>query len=785
MPSKFQRFSTVAALTLVTGATLSNSAGAQTAGLSGAPETSPAVIQGAWTNRSLSADERAQAALKAMTREEKLALLRTPMPAMQRESSRLNLPIGAGHIYGVPRLGIAPVAETDASLGVSNLGGARNGDVATALPSSLALGASWDPELAFRGGAMIGSEARAKGFGVMLAGGVNLIRDPRAGRNFEYISEDPLLTGVLGGNAIAGVQSNRIVSTLKHFAANHQETGRNVHSVNMPEAELRESELLASEIANQIGHPGSVMCAYNKVNDVYACENKFLLTDVLRRDWGFSGFVMSDWGAVHSTEALLAGLDQQSGYQLDRKPYFGAELEKALADGRISESSVDSAALRILRTLFEHGVVDAPPVPGASIDYDANSNVALAQAEAGIVLLRNEGDLLPIASSAKRIAVIGGHADVGVLAGGGSSEVIPVGGRALEMKLPGGGIHAVVRRAYGGTAPLAAIKAAFPQASVDFDHGTDPAAAARLAATADVAIVFGEKWFYETTDSPDMALGEGQDQLIEAVARANPRTIVVLQTGNPVAMPWLDRVPAILTAWYPGQRGGEAIARVLSGTVNPSGHLPVTWPVDVHQLPDPRMPGSDVPKPTAAEKANYGFQADRVPFSITYREGSDAGYRWFHRTGANPLFAFGHGLSYTRFQYDRLKVRGGPALSVSFRVRNTGRRPGADVVQVYAVPPGRTRRLVGWAKLDLAPGQSKQVTVVADPRLLAKFDASVQEWIVPSGNYVVEVGESAAAIKLQHTVKLPLRKIPVNEARKLNAQSSVKENSIESNKTGW
>ncbi len=711
-------------------------------------------ISGPWLDASLSPDARADAALKAMTQQEKLDLLSVPMPLMVPQSKRAPLPIGAGHISGVPRLGIPGVAETDASLGVANLGHQRKGDVATALPSSLALGSSWDPELAYRGGAMIGSEARAKGFGVMLGGGVNLIRDPRAGRNFEYISEDPLLTGVLGGRAIAGIQSNNIISTIKHFALNNQETGRNVHSVDMAEAPMRESELLAFQIATEIGRPGSVMCAYNKVNSIYACENRFLLTDVLRRDWGFDGFVMSDWGSVHSAGALEAGLDQQSGYQLDRKRFFGPELEQALAAGQIPQSKVDAAVRRILRAMFAHGLVESPPVAGTPIDYKANSEVALAQAEAGLVLLRNERGVLPLASSAKRIAVIGGHADIGVLIGGGSSQVIPVGGLKLEERVKGEGLLAFIKRGYGGTPPLSAIKAAFPNAAVDFADGTDPAAAAALAAKADVAVVFAEKWFLESTDASDLSLGAGQDELISRVAKANRNTVVVLETGNPVAMPWIEQVPAVLVAWYPGQRGGDAIARVLAGSVNPSGHLPLTWPASLDQLPLPKLPGWDVPAPTNAEKANYGTQADKVPFSFSYPEGSDVGYRWFDRTKRKPLYAFGHGLSYTSFRYNGLKITDGDRLEVRFTVQNTGQRAGADVAQVYVRTPGKPKRLIGWGRPTLKPGESREVRVTADPRILASFDATQRRWVVADSTYQVEVGTSAEAPVLTASARL-------------------------------
>lgn len=723
-------------------------------------------IAGKWTNQSLSPDLRAAAALAAMTREEKLSLLSTPLALFREKGAPDSTPISAGFIRPIPRIGIPLVSESDASLGVANLNNFRKGDVATALPSALALGSSWDPDIAYRSGAMIGSEARAKGMGIMLAGGVNLVRDPRAGRSFEYISEDPLLSGILGGKVIAGVQSNRIISTAKHYAVNDLETGRNVYNVSMSESVMRESDLLAFQIAIEIGKPGSIMCAYNKVNDVYACENKFLLTDVLRRDWGFDGFVMSDWGAVHSLGSITAGLDQQSGYQTDKEHYFGPVLVKALDTGEMSMDAVDTAAKRILRTLYAHDVIDNPPKTGDAIDYDTNAKIAQEQAEAGIVLLRNEGGILPLAATAKHIVVIGGHADLGVLIGGGSSQVASVGGLALALKQKGEGIRAVIKRTYGGTAPLAALKALFPSAQIDYLDGTDPAAAAALAAKADVAIVFAEKWFSEAWDSPDIALGDGQDELIEKIVSANPKTVVVLETGNAVAMPWRDRVPAILAAWYPGQRGGEAIARILAGAVNPSGHLTVTFPASTAQLPLPKLPSEGVPEPMKGD-SNYGVLADRVPFSFSHPEGADVGYRWFTRTGAKPLYPFGHGLSYTNFRYDGLTAKGAKTIKVTFDVTNIGRRPGADVSQVYITPPDRIKRLAGWGKPQLAVGARQNVTVHVDPRLLADFNAQKKRWVIRPGTYRVEVGTSATDTALQTDVRLAGAQFRDKDARSL------------------
>lgn len=710
-------------------------------------------VRGAWLDPHLSPDVRARAAVASMTRAEKVSILSSSMTMMARKSAPPEVPTSSGYIPAVPRVGLAVVPETDASLGVANLADMRRGDVATALPSSLALGASWDPELAFRGGAMIGSEARAKGFGVMLAGGANLVRDPRGGRAFEYISEDPLLTGKLAGRAIAGVQSNHIVSTMKHLAMNDQETGRNVYDVRASEAVMRESDLLAFQITHEIGRPGSVMCAYNRVNGVYACHNPFLLNEVLRRDWKFDGFVMSDWGGVHSADALLAGLDQQSGYQVDTKHFFGPVLDAAVNAGDVPIAAVDQAATRILRTFFASGVYDTPPRPGGAIDYEHDAKVAQAQAEAGIVLLRNQGGVLPLALNVRRIAVIGGHADVGVLHGGGSSQVAPVGGVKLALKQKGSGIQAFIKRVYGGTAPLDAIKAQFPSAQVDYADGADQAAAAALASRAEVVVLFGEKFAQEATDAQDLALGDGQDELIEVVARANPKTIVVLETGNPVLMPWRDRVAAILQAWYPGQRGGVAIARILAGEVNPSGRLPITFPASVAQLPNPKLPGSDAAAATSGA-SNFGVLADKAAFTITYPEGSDVGYRWYDRTHTQPLYPFGFGLTYTTFRYAGLKATGGRTIQATFTVTNTGARSGTDVPQVYVTPPGRAKRLVGWARPQLAAGAMRTVTIGADPRLLADYDVATRRWVIRPGLYRVEVGASATAPALRAELRL-------------------------------
>lgn len=702
-----------------------------------------------------SPDEQATEALARMTLDEKLALIHGPMLSLLPERERpAGVAIGAGYIAGVPRLGIPPLVETDAGLGVSNLNNLRKGDVATAMPSGLAQAATWNIDLVRAAGVTVGSEAQAKGFNVMLAGGVNLVRDPRNGRNFEYFGEDPLLAGLLAGAQIAGIQSNGMISTIKHFAANALETGRNVHSINMSEKVLRESDLLAFEIGIEQGKPGAVMCAYNRVNGDFACQNSFLLNDVLRRDWGFPGFVMSDWGAVHSSEAILAGLDQQSGEQIDGKRWFSDLMLKAVAEGRIPQSVIDTAARRVIRTIYAHGLVGGRPADSSAIDYEANAAVAQRVAEQGMVLLRNEGAILPLAATARKIVVVGGHADIGVLSGGGSSQVRPVGGFALELGQKGGGTTAFAKRSYGTSSPLAALRAARSDAEITFVDGADPAVAAAAARGADIAIVFGEKWATEAVDAKDLSLDDNGDTLVAAVAAANSNTIAVLELGNPVDMPWRDKVRGILVSWFPGQRGGEAIARILTGAANPSGRLPMTFPAHVAQLPNPILPGSDAPPADSHDRAVYGLLANTKPFDVTFPEGADVGYRWYDRTKAAPLYPFGFGLSYTRFRYSGLQVMGGRDLTVRFLVTNSGERAGADIPQIYVRAPGKAKQLIGWGRPDLKPGEEQEIVIKADPRLLADFDVKRRRWIVAPGTYEIEVAMSATSTSLRAKTRI-------------------------------
>ena len=698
-----------------------------------------------WMDQALDPDRRATLLEEKMTLEEKLAIVHGPMgrAVLGRPTPDRALG-GAGFIPGVPRLGIPDLQETDASLGITNPDNVRPGDAATAFPATMATASTWNRSLAYQSGVALGDEAWKKGFNVLLAGGMNLMREPRGGRTFEYLGEDPLLAGTTVGAFVRGVQSQAVVSTVKHFAFNNQETGRTTVDVRIDDAAARESDLLAFQIAVEDGKPGSVMCGYNLVNTHYTCGSDWLLNKVLKKDWGYAGWVMSDWGAVHDTDSALNGLDQESGEQLDREVYFGGALTTRVKNDPRYRARLDDMVHRILRSLFAVGVIDRPPVRGV-IDYGAHARVSQAVAEEGAVLLKNEGGLLPL-KQAKTIAIIGGMAEFGVLSGGGAASTTAIEGPGISLPAMGwGDLGSPRMMMFHPSSPVEAIKAALPDAKLIISDGGYPAGAAAAAARADVAIVFATQWTTESYDAPDLTLPNGQDAMIAAVAAANPHTIVVLETGGPVLMPWLDRVGAVLEAWYPGGRGGQAIASVLTGRTNPSGRLPVTFPASVGQLPRPAIPGGNV--------------AAGSTTPVPYAEGADVGYRWFARRQAKPLFPFGYGLTYTSFGYSDLSVAGGATVTATFTVRNTGTVAGADVPQIYltARPGEPALRLLGWDKVQLAPGESRRVTVAADPRLLARFDESRHAWHVAAGVYRVAIGASSADLPLRASVTLAER----------------------------
>ncbi len=492
----------------------------------------------------------------------------------------------SGFIPGIPRLGIPDLQMTDASMGVA--GGGDKSRYATALPSTVAMAASWDSALSSETGALIGSEVRAQGFNMSLGSGINLTREPRDGRIFEYMGEDPLLAGTLAGQILKAIKAQHVITDVKHYVVNDQEAGRFFVNSVIDKRSMRESDLLAFEIALRESNPGAVMCAYNKINGVYACEDDYSLNEVLRKELGFNGFVIADWGATHSTtKAALAGLDiEMPGYS-----FFGEPLKKAVESGGVPMARLNNMVHRILRTEFDSGIVDNPPQAHV-VDVLRGFEAAQKIEEKGAVLLKNKREQLPLnAASVKSIAVIGGHADVGVMSGGGSGQVSPAGGSAVPPspdRAPGDPLGIFSITVYHRSAPLKGIEEKAKGAVVKFDAGSDPASATALAKASDVAIVFAAQHTYENMDLPNLSLPENQDALIEAVAAANPHTIVVLETGGPVTMPWIDKVSAVIEAWYPGIRGSEALANILFGDTNPSGKLPLTFPRTEADLPHPK-----------------------------------------------------------------------------------------------------------------------------------------------------------------------------------------------------
>ncbi|HEX9227715.1 MAG TPA: beta-glucosidase [Arthrobacter sp.] len=697
--------------------------------------------------------ERAREVEARMTDEERFSLLISVMgtnATLTDKDPRIpdGVPMSAGYTPGIPRLGIPALLMSDASLGVTNPG-YREGDTATALPASIALGASFNPELARRSGQVVGREARSKGLNVQLAGGLNLHRDPRNGRNFEYLSEDPWLTGVLGAESVKGIQGEQVISTVKHFSLNCNETNRHWLDAIIDPAAHRESDLLAFEIAIERARPGSVMTGYNKVNGTYAGGNETLLQGILKGAWGFPGWVMSDWGATPRWDFALRGQDQESGVQIDVMMWgqetFTGPLREAYTAGEFPKERLSEMVQRILYAVFDVGIDRWEGTP--CVDLAAHADIALETARQGIVLLKNDGvlplDMLSGSGGPLKIAVIGGHAQLGVPIGAGSSAVVPPGGYAESHTIGGPGIMGSMRNLYLlPSSPLAELQKLLPGAAIEYDPGMSPAEAALLARRSDVAVVFGIRVEGEGYDNADLSLPWGQDAVIEAVADANPATVVVLETGNPVAMPWLGKVRAVLAAWYPGQCGGQAIAEILAGVTNPSGKLPLTFPAGLDQTPRPDLPGLGTPWGT--------------PTTIHYNEGSDVGYRWFARTGQRPLFPFGHGLSYTRFDYAGLTVSDRGGVRANFTVTNSGPRRGADVPQLYLLedPAGARMRLLGFERVDLDAGESRTISLDVDPRLLASYDTDRGQWHTPGGSYRVALGHAAGNYALEADVSL-------------------------------
>src|ERR1700757_2312492 len=714
------------------------------------------VADGPWMNPKLPPEGRADLVLKQLTLDEKLTLLHgngmAHAPQWQMPLSNLTNG-GAGYVEGVKRLGIPPLVISDAGYGVRDSG--ANGKYSTAIPSSLGAAASWDQDSACEFGTVIGQELRAQGFNMTLGGGVDLVREPRNGRSFEYAGEDPLLSGTVVGNLMKCEQAQHVVGDIKHYVMNDQETGRFFVNSVISKRAMQESDLLAFHIAISIANPGAVMCSYNRINGDFGCENPYTLNDVLKRDWGFKGFVISDWAGTHSTEkASAAGLDQEQ----PMADFFGPKLKEAVEAGRVPMSEIDDHARRVLYAEFLSGIVDSPPQKSV-VDVEKGFEVAQRVEEKSIVLLKNSPTVLPIVPlKVPSIAIIGGHADVGMISGGGSAQVDPPGGNAIMP--PGEGATIWQKPVWFPTSPLKALQAKLPNTKVDFNPGTDTKSAASLARSADLAIVFVYQWLAEDMDVPNLSLPDNQDALIEQVASANPHTIVVLETGTAVTMPWIDKVAGVVEAWYAGSSGHKALVDLLVGDVNPSGKLPLTFTSSEADLPHPeppRVPAESQPKAgdVAANGAPSSNAFAHTGYAVHYDEGAAVGYKWFEEQHKKPLFAFGFGLSYTSYAYSGLSVDAGTK-TARFTVKNTGKRAGIEIAEVYATLPKGTdepyKRLVGWTRVALAPGESKAVSVAIDDRILKTFDEEKNAWNMTPGDYQVLVGGSSESTPLTGTL---------------------------------
>ena len=713
----------------------------------------------AWSDAELSADARADLVVKELTLDEKISLLHGQgMPFFVSGPSDSNG--GAGYSNAIPRLGIPSVQMADSAYGVTR--GSAMGRYSTALPNNLGAASSWDPDAAYEYGALVGRELRNLGYSMSLGGGVNLSREPRNGRTFEYQGEDPLLAGTLDGNFAKGVQSAHIIGDLKHYALNDQESGRNAVNANIDKRSMRETDLRAFGIALSISDAQGVMCSYNRVNGDFACENSYLLTDVLKKAFNFKGFVLSDWGGTHSAvKASHAGLDQE---QPD-KYFYGDTLKKAVEAGEVSQDELNDHVHRVLRAIFAVGLFDNP-VKMQVPDVENGYAVAQSVAEKSIVLLKNERHVLPLTAGVHTVVLIGGYADKGVVTGGGSAQVDAPGGSVVPPPPPGKNpMDSWTHPEWLPSSPLRALTAKLPGAKVSYVSGDDLAAAAAAAKQADVAIVFGYQWESEGLDLPTLSLAPEQNALIEAVIAANPKTVVVLETGSPATMPWAEKAAGVVEAWYPGIRGAEALANLLTGEVNFSGKLAITFPKSDADLPHPLLV-----KPPPASEINFAAaggdisnimsaMAKGMPaFQTTYDEKLEVGYKWYDAQKKAVLFPFGFGLSYTTYAYSGLTVKSGDGLTVTFTVKNTGARAGTEIAQVYAsLPDAATeppKRLIGWTRVALAAGESKTVTVPVAIDRLTVFDEGTDSWKLVPGSYTVLAGGSSQELPLSGKVVL-------------------------------
>jgi beta-glucosidase len=679
-----------------------------------------------WMDKSLAPAQRAGLLIGAMTLDQKIQQLHGQTGVIP-EVPECGRPMR--HVPGIPELKIPTFRVTNGPIGVGT-GDCSPQDKATAVPVSLGLAASFDAALAQAYGTLIGGEARTLGLHELEGPGMDLGRVAQGGRNFEYLGEDPYLAGVMAANMTKGIQSNGVIAMAKHFVLNDQETNRNSVSVVIDDRPYHELYLLPFEMTVKDGGIGSVMCSYNRIGGVYACENPYALTTVLRGQWGFQGYVQSDFGATHSTAASLnAGedLEMQSG-----RFYTPDAIRKALEDGSLKMATIDEALRRRYTEEFKAGVFDRPIVHG-TIDAAAHGALAREFAEQSSVLLKNSGILPLNAATVKTIALIGQsrYASSAAVGGGGSARISP-----LYTVAPLEGLQDVLK-GLGSSATV--------NLTVVADDLNDLAGAVAAAKSADVAIVMAGVYTSEGRDRPDLSLPTKQDGMISAIAAANPRTVIVLKDLDPVLMPWIDSVPAVLETFNPGEEDGHVAGRLLFGVVNPSGKLPMTYPrsaADTAANTPERYPGIASPQ---------GYPV------VQYSEGLEMGYRWFQAQGKTPLFPFGFGLSYTEFRISKLQVTpktgdGKRPIELRFEIENVGQREGAEVAQVYlGLPPSASeppKRLVAFEKVSLRPREKRVVRVTIDPAAssnpLSIWDSKAQNWTVPGGQYRIYVGNSSA-----------------------------------------
>ena len=694
-----------------------------------------------WCERSLSALARANMVLAAMTQDEKVAFLGGDNPTGGFSGSPNE---HTGVQDGVPRLDVPTVYYTDGPLGP------RQG-ASVGMPAPLGLAATFNPAMARLYGRVVGGEAKAKGNDVVYGPTVNIMRTPLGGRTYEAYGEDPFLVSQTATSWVRGLQSTGVMADIKHFAENNQEGQDPSGKANQPgvplgagsagsryvensvvdDRTLHEIELLPFETAIRRARPATVMCSYNRLNGTYSCENGGLLQRILRGQWGFDGYVLADYGAAHNTIASLNnGLDFEPWPPAAYQP---ALIDAALASGQVQPATLDDHVRNILATWFRYGVFDRAAYVNADsqINKPADTRAANRIERQAVTLLRNRRHLLPLRRrKLRRIAVIGKAADQFVT-GGGSGNVKP----------------------FGFTGVLAGIRNdAARRTMVTYDDGSDPTAAAAHARAADVAVVVASDYYTEGADRSCLSLecpssNGDQDGLIQTVAAANPRTVVVLQSGGVDLTPWRGRVGALLEAWYPGGRGGQAVADVLFGKADPGGRLPVTVPDSADQIP------------TAGDPAKYpGVESD-----VFYKEGVLVGYRWYDAMRERPAYPFGYGLSYTRFRFRDLRIRrlkGPDRYRATLWVKNTGHRAGFAVPELYVGLPGSAglveppAQLKSFTKLWLRPGHRRKVRLTLDPSSFSYWDTAVQKWQVLRGCTRIMVGSSSRNLRLRTIISL-------------------------------